>query len=625
MYADILECEARLSSRLKRTHPLQLESARNLIHYIALRRHDLRSLQDGLASVGLSSLGRAEAHVLATVGSVRDILLRLTQGRVAPKEASTQLSYEAGRSRLKTHTEQLLGRKPAPRFVRIMATLSEEAATQPELLTNLLMAGTDCVRINCAHDRSEDWVRMVENLRRAESAAGRNCRVLFDLGGPKIRTGPIEPAESVIRLKPERDRLGRVTAAGAACLVAAEAPVKPGGAPVPLLPVSAKWLARLRVGDILSFRDTRGKNRTLKVVRAGTDSCRVETTKTAFLQAGTRLHLERRSKSAGNTVDKEVSARLQALMPTEQPILVRKGDVLILNRSSRMGRPARFGADGSVSRPAQVGCTAPEIFPDVRPGERIWFDDGKIGGVIESSTKDRLVVRITKARPKGEKLWADKGINFPDSRLRLPALTAKDLQDLKCVATQADLVGYSFVQSPEDVRALQRALRKAGGSQVSMVLKIETRQAFEQLPHLLLAAMESPLVGVMIARGDLAVECGYERLAELQEEILWICEAAHVPVIWATQVLECLARDGVPSRAEVTDAAMGVRAECVMLNKGPEQVAAVRMLDRILHLMESHQNKKSSMMRSLALARAFAVGDGLETAAFRPRGSSQAA
>jgi hypothetical protein len=76
----------------------------------------------------------------------------------------------------------------------------------------------------------------------------------------------------------------------------------------------------------------------------------------------------------------------------------------------------------------------------------------------------------------------------------------------------------------------------------------------------------------------LAVECGFERLAEVQEEILWICEAAHVPVIWATQVLETLAKEGMASRAEITDAAMGHRAECVMLNKGPHVLSAVRGL-----------------------------------------------
>ena len=112
-------------------------------------------------------------------------------------------------------------------------------------------------------------------------------------------------------------------------------------------------------------------------------------------------------------------------------------------------------------------------------------------------------------------------------------------------------------------------------------------------------------VGVMIARGDLAVECGYERLAEAQEEILWICEAAHCPAIWATQVLELLAREGIPSRAEITDAAMGHRAECIMLNKGRHIHEAVRVLDDILHRMDAHQSKKRAMLRALRLASEF--------------------
>jgi len=116
---------------------------------------------------------------------------------------------------------------------------------------------------------------------------------------------------------------------------------------------------------------------------------------------------------------------------------------------------------------------------------------------------------------------------------------------------------------------------------------------------MLLAAMTMPSCGVMIARGDLAVECGFERLAEVQEEILWICEAAHMPVIWATQVLENLARTGRPSRAEITDAAMGVRADCVMLNKGPHIELAMHTLDDILRRMQEHQSKKRPLLRAL--------------------------
>lgn len=140
----------------------------------------------------------------------------------------------------------------------------------------------------------------------------------------------------------------------------------------------------------------------------------------------------------------------------------------------------------------------------------------------------------------------------------------------------------------------------AGTTQaLHLALKIETSSGFRNLGEVLLEALRYHPVAVMIARGDLAVEVGFERLAELQEEILWLCEAAHVPVIWATQVLESLAKTGMPSRGEVTDAAMSVRAECVMLNKGAFVARAVAMLDSILLRMESHQHKKMSLYRGL--------------------------
>ncbi len=125
------------------------------------------------------------------------------------------------------------------------------------------------------------------------------------------------------------------------------------------------------------------------------------------------------------------------------------------------------------------------------------------------------------------------------------------------------------------------------------------------MPGILLEGLKFPACGVMIARGDLAVECGFERLSELQEEILWVCESAHIPVIWATQVLEGLTRNGHATRAEITDAAMAQAAEAVMLNKGPYLIEAVEMLDDILQRMQGHHRKKHSMMRELRLASGF--------------------
>jgi pyruvate kinase len=213
-----------------------------------------------------------------------------------------------------------------------------------------------------------------------------------------------------------------------------------------------------------------------------------------------------------------------------------------------------------------------------------------------------LEVEITHAGLLGEKLGSDKGINLPDTDLALSPLTAKDLQDLDFALENAQVVGLSFVHTPEDVRELAARLREKGAKNMGILLKIETRAAFENLPLILLAALQSPPVGVMVARGDLAVEMGFERMAEVQEEILWLCEAAHIPVIWATQVLENLTKKGIPSRAEVTDAAMSTRAECVMLNKGPHIMETVHFLAGIHERMKFHHEKKMAMLRRLSIS-----------------------
>ena len=342
----------------------------------------------------------------------------------------------------------------------------------------------------------------------------------------------------------------------------------------------------------------------LRIVKVDGEGRLAESIQTAYVSSGMSLYRSRTGEVRGEIACSD-EAKVGELPAQQRSILLKKGDLLILTRDLLPGEPAVYDQGGTVLRPARIGCTLPEVFSDVRPGESIWLDDGKIGGVIQSVENDQIFIQISHARESGDKLRADKGINLPDSTLRLLPLTQKDIEDLPFIVANADLVGLSFVRDATDIYKLEAELARLGGGHVGIVLKIETRRAFEQLPNLLLASMPSPCDGVMIARGDLAVECGYERLAEVQEEILWICEAAHIPVIWATQVLEKLAKEGFPSRAEITDAAMSHRAECVMLNKGPHIMAAVRVLDDILRRMQAHQSKKRSMMRSLQLARCF--------------------
>ncbi len=249
----------------------------------------------------------------------------------------------------------------------------------------------------------------------------------------------------------------------------------------------------------------------------------------------------------------------------------------------------------------QAQCLLREVYDQLKIGAQVWHDDGKLGAAVESIVPEGLVLRVTNASPDGEKLRPEKGLNFPGTDLRLPALTAKDLDDLDFVATNADIVNYSFVQEAADVELLQNALRDRMRDirTIALVAKIETQRAVNNLPELIVQAAGQQPFGVMIARGDLAVEIGYERLAEIQEEILWLCEAAHVPVIWATQVLEGLVKTGRPSRSEMTDAAMSERAECVMLNKGPYIGEAITILDDVLTRMQTHQSKKTPQLRAL--------------------------
>jgi pyruvate kinase len=255
-----------------------------------------------------------------------------------------------------------------------------------------------------------------------------------------------------------------------------------------------------------------------------------------------------------------------------------------------------------VKRPARIHCTFEAAFEQVKPGERVWFDDGKIGGIVRMNNGREIHVEITRTGPSGARLGSEKGINFPDTLFDVPALTEKDLQDLAHIIGFVDMIALSFLRGPKDVALFEDHLHRLGASHLGIVLKIENRQAFENLPRILLTSLSSPPGGVMVARGDLAIEMGFERLSEVREEILWLCEAAHIPVIWATQILESMAKKGSPSRAEVTDAAMSARAECAMLNKGPNIVETVAFLSGVLSRMEPHHYKRRALLRKLSIA-----------------------
>ena len=465
--AEAAELMRRWEPRLKRGD--FQKSAANLACYMVLRHIDLRPLQAALAPWGLASLGRCESRVMPTLQAIIANLQMISHANSEPmRPGRTDFLY--GEEALHRHSEAVLGPRPAGRETRILVTLSARAAEDPEHVDNLVRAGMDCARINCAHGNHDQWTAMVSNIRTAARAHGRTCRVLMDLAGPKIRTRNV------------------------------------------VTPPDRKTVA---AGDrvFLTFAKP------------------IENSEFAF----------------------------------------------------------------------QTSCTMPSVLTQVKTGAAASIKDGLIQGVIDEVRADGLVMRVIRTPPEGQPLQKEKGINFPGTPLHLSPLTPDDIENLDFATEHADIVSYSFVQKPEDISLLQSELikRRPGLPPMPIVAKIETQLAFDNLPELIVQAAGANPFAVMIARGDLAVEVGYERLSEVQEEILWVCEAAHVPVIWATQVLESLVKRGMPSRGEFTDAAMAQRAECVMLNKGPFIHEGIVVLDNVLRRMESHKHKRSTQLRPL--------------------------
>jgi len=580
--------------------PERLPSAENLLHYLALRREDIRPLQDNLTRLGLSSLGRVEPHVLATINAVlHNLYLLRGNGGATTDSTHIQTAFEKGADCLERNTARLFGDHPGHRRGHIIVTMPVEAADDYLMVHQLLISGMNCMRINCAHDYPEIWSRMIETLRNAEQATGLSCRILMDLGGPKLRLGPMETNPAVLKIRPRRAANGKLIRPARIWLT----PVKTVFSEMPAadatFALDADWLDGLNTGDRIALRDVRGASRTWVIREVRADGCWAESKKTTYIANG--IVLRRQGQRGGPGPETEITG----MAPEDSVCLIRKGDILFISAKGEPGKPAFHGSNGELLNPGKVSLAIPEVFRDVRLGEPIFFDDGRIAGIVEKRSAEQLQIRITHTRKPVERLEGNRGVNIPDTDLKLAALSTKDLQDLEFAARHADMIGLSFTNSSEDVRALHQHLRKLGRDDIGAVLKIETKRGFKNLPGILLEALKFPTCGVMIARGDLAVECGLERMSEVQEEILWVCESAHVPVIWATQVLENLTKRGHASRAEVTDAAMAQEAEAVMLNKGEHVIEAVEMLDNILQRMQGHHSKKRSMMRKLQLAAGF--------------------
>ena len=574
----IADEEAAQRAKIDAVLPKHRPSAVNLAHYLALRKHDIHRLQLELAAVGLSSLGRCEGHV-------RDTLLRLLawltdghRGAIAA-DPSEPLDWAKSESILHANTRTLFGPRPPDRHVYIMVTAPDAAQANARWADALIKAGANLLRINGAHESPREWKAIASTFKSRAAGLDKPVRVIVDLPGPKLRAEIREIEDAVLHLPRRKDRFGRTVATTQVLLVAEYA----GGAQIPVPP---EWLAQFQPGDTLELMDSGARERAL-VVRGPAESGIVaECDRSLYVTPGLELVWRRGG---------ELMAEGRVGMLPRQPgeLRLAAGDAFLLNGDGRGPDPAT---------PA-LAFPEPQLLAQVRPGERVILDDGKLVAVAEGARPDGLLCRVQYALKAPTRLRSGKGIAFPDSELSLHQIGPQDEVALDFALEHADGAGVSFVNAPQDVALIGERIRQAGKPGFGMILKLETRGAMRHLAGILFEALKYDPVGLMIARGDLAVELSFERLAEMQEELLWFGEACHLPVVWATQVLDTVAHTGVPTRAEVTDAAMSMRAECVMLNKGPYVAAATRMLADIIRKMEAHQYKKRSLYRQLAVAR----------------------
>jgi pyruvate kinase len=236
---------------------------------------------------------------------------------------------------------------------------------------------------------------------------------------------------------------------------------------------------------------------------------------------------------------------------------------------------------------AVVGCTLEKIGSLVNAGDHLFLDDGKIELCIDKILGEDIVCKVLTRNDEGSKIKDEKGINFPNSDIAVHAICDHDKEVLPHICEYADIIGISFAQSSEDITDLIDELETLGKKgQIAIVAKIETKKGVYNLPSILETLIKYGNSGIMIARGDLAIEIGFENLAYMQEEILDLCTAAHIPVILATQVLENKMKTNIPSRAEISDVAFAHKAECVMLNKGDYALETIQILTTIFAQMD---------------------------------------
>ncbi len=313
-----------------------------------------------------------------------------------------------------------------------------------------------------------------------------------------------------------------------------------------------------------------------KMISAGMDVARLN-----FSHGDHATHRE----AAFNVREAAASAeRPIALLGDLQGPKIRTGALEASFQRLVRGRPVVL-VGGHKQSPGEIEVSHPELVEAIRPGDRVLLDDGRIELVARSAGNGRAECAVVRGGLLGER----KGVSLPGRSLPLPALTAKDLEDLKlAVELGVDYLALSFVRRPQDVATCREHVRELGAD-IPIIAKLEKLEAIRQLDAILEVAD-----AVMVARGDLGVELKLGDLPAVQKEVIDRANRKGVPVITATEMLESMVTSNRPTRAEASDVANAIwdGTDAVMLSQetsiGAHPVEAVRAMSRICQSAQKH-------------------------------------
>ena len=246
---------------------------------------------------------------------------------------------------LNKNTKLLFGYKSKKRRTRIMVTLPNTAAEEPGFIRKMLKAGMNSARINCAHDDPTVWKQMITHLENAKAITNKSCKIMMDLGGPKLRTGPMVEGPKVLHIKPERNDLGEVISPARIWIAPADV-LPPTTKADAILPVDEQLFSKVKRGSEIVFVDSRGKKCKILVNKKQGGGkwglCR----DSAYITTGTEMEVHRRKKSGKEAIF------AGELLPIEQFLTLKEGDELLLKRDREPGRNATYHDSGLLKEPA---------------------------------------------------------------------------------------------------------------------------------------------------------------------------------------------------------------------------------------------------------------------------------